>query len=45
MKIAKSFKLLFINSGVRPLALAMGIQAANPGHDICEFFANNHNDA
>ena len=35
----------FINSGVRPLPLGMGIQDAYLGHDICEFFENNHNDA
>jgi len=36
---------VFINSGVRPLPLGMGIQAAYLGLDICEFFENNHNDA
>ena len=36
---------VFINSGVRPLPLGMGIQAANLGLDICEFFKNNHKDA
>jgi len=37
--------LVFINSGVRPLPLGMGIQAAYLGHDICEFFKNNRKDA
>jgi len=36
---------IIINSGVRPLPLGMGIQAANLGLDICEFFKNNRKDA
>ena len=35
----------FINSGVRPLPLGMGIQAAYLEKDICEFFENNRKDA
>jgi len=40
-----SCSAIFINSGVSPLPLAMGIQAADLEKDICEFFENNRKDA